>query len=93
MQTRPTHNLMVFGHHTTLLTQYSKTTALTGHEKLVPHSLDAVTSDILIQDLALAQPFAQIGVRACFQNEEVAQLYKDMLFINFNRKFTTAGRH
>lgn len=88
-QTRPTRNLMVFGHHTTLLTQYSKTTALTGHEKLVPHGLDAVTSDILIQDLALARPFAQIAARACFENEEVVQLYKDMLFVNFNRKFTT----
>ena len=88
-QTRPTHNLIVFGHHMTLLTQYSKTTALTGHEKLVPHSLDAVTSDVLIQDLALTWPFAQIAVRACFEKEKVAQLYKDMSFINFNRKFTT----
>ena len=88
-QTRPTRNLMVFGHHITLLTQYSKTTALTGQDKLIPHGLDAITSDILIQDLMLARPFAQIAARICFEKEEVVQLYRDLLFINLNRKFTT----
>ena len=88
-QTRSTRNLMVFGQHITLLAQYSKTTALTGHDKLIPHGLDAITSDILIQDLALARPFAQIAARVCFGNEQVVQLYRDLLFVNFNKKFTT----
>ncbi|KAF8440922.1 hypothetical protein L210DRAFT_3645155 [Boletus edulis BED1] len=60
-QTQPIHNLMVFGQHMTLHCQYSKTSAMMGHNKLIPHSLDAITSDILIQDLALARPFAQLA--------------------------------
>jgi hypothetical protein len=86
-QTQSTRNLIVFGQHITLLTQYLKTTALTGHDKLIPHGLNAITSDILIQDLALTRPFAQIAVRVCFENEDIVQLYKDLLFINFNKKF------
>ncbi|KAG6372831.1 hypothetical protein JVT61DRAFT_7249 [Boletus reticuloceps] len=57
-QTWLMHNLMVFRQHVTLLCQYSKTSGMTGHDKLIPHSLDAITSNILIQDLALARPFA-----------------------------------
>lgn len=88
-QTRSTRNLMVFGQHLTLLCQYSKTTSLMGHDKLIPHSLDAVTSDILIQDLALTRPFAQIAAKICFQDDHIVDLYKDLLFVNFNRKFTS----
>ncbi|KAF8120689.1 hypothetical protein EV363DRAFT_1188557, partial [Boletus edulis] len=88
-QTRPTRNLMVFGQHVTLLCQYSKTSAMMGHDKLIPHSLDAITSDILIQDLALARPFAQLAAKICFADENIVQLYKEHLFVNFNRKFTS----
>ncbi|KAI6009801.1 hypothetical protein EDC04DRAFT_2581486 [Pisolithus marmoratus] len=88
-QARDTWNLMVFGKHVTLLGQYSKMSALTGQDKLIPHALDALTSDILIQDLALACPFAEIAARICFADEEVSQLYHDHLFVNFNRLFTS----
>ncbi|KAI6037645.1 hypothetical protein EDC04DRAFT_2897236 [Pisolithus marmoratus] len=88
-QARDTQNLMVFGKHITLLGQYSKMSALTGQDKLIPHALDALTSDILIQDLALACPFAEIAARICFADEEVSQLYHDHLFVNFNRLFTS----
>lgn len=88
-KTRTTRNLMVFGQHVTLLCQYSKTTSMMGQEKLIPHGLDAVTSDILIQDLAMARPFAQLAARICFQDENIVQLYKDMLFVNFNKMFTS----
>ncbi|KAI6044356.1 hypothetical protein EDC04DRAFT_2889809 [Pisolithus marmoratus] len=88
-QARDTRNLMVFGKHITLLGQYSKMSALTGQDKLIPHALDALTSDILIQDLALACPFAEIAARICFADEEVSQLYHDHLFVNFNRLFTS----
>ncbi|KAI5991776.1 hypothetical protein EDC04DRAFT_2613713 [Pisolithus marmoratus] len=66
-QARDTRNLMVFGKHVTLLGQYSKMSALTGQDKLIPHALDALTSDILIQDLALACPFAEIAARYALQ--------------------------
>ncbi|KAI6017929.1 hypothetical protein EDC04DRAFT_2607927 [Pisolithus marmoratus] len=54
-----------------------------------PHALDALTSDILIQDLALACPFAEIAAKICFADEEVSQLYHDHLFVNFDRLFTS----
>ncbi|KAI6142054.1 hypothetical protein BKA82DRAFT_28410 [Pisolithus tinctorius] len=88
-QTHPTCNLVVFGQHLTLLCQYSKTTALTGNERLIPHGLDAVTSDILIQDLAMARPFAQIAAKVLFDDPAITRLYKEMLFVNFNRTFTS----
>ncbi|KAI6041171.1 hypothetical protein EDC04DRAFT_2893386 [Pisolithus marmoratus] len=88
-QARDTRNLMVFGKHVTLLGQYSKMSALTGQDKLIPHALDALTSDILIQDLALAHPFAEIAAKICFADEEVSQLYHDHLFVNFDRLFTS----
>ncbi|KAI5989839.1 hypothetical protein EDC04DRAFT_2912119 [Pisolithus marmoratus] len=89
MLTQDTQNLMVFGKHVTLLGQYSKMSALTCQDKLIPHALDALTSDILIQNLALACPFAEITARICFADEEVSQLYHDHLFVNFDRLFTS----
>ncbi|KAI5990273.1 hypothetical protein EDC04DRAFT_2614205 [Pisolithus marmoratus] len=89
MLTRDTQNLRVFGKHITLLGQYSKMSALTCQDKLISHALDALTSNILIQDLALACPFAEITVRICFADEEVSQLYHDHLFVHFDRLFTS----
>ncbi|KAI5993057.1 hypothetical protein F5J12DRAFT_786048 [Pisolithus orientalis] len=75
-QTQLTWNLVVLGKHVSLLCQYLKTTALTGKDKLIPHALDAITSDILVQDLALARPFAEIAAKACFPDRpDVVDLY------------------
>ncbi|KAG6328932.1 hypothetical protein ID866_10156 [Astraeus odoratus] len=63
---------MVFGWHVMLLCQYSKTTALTGQDKLIPHGLDAVTSNILIQDLIIVCPFAQLAAKICFADSKIA---------------------
>ncbi|KAI5987329.1 hypothetical protein EDC04DRAFT_2614860 [Pisolithus marmoratus] len=59
-QTWPTRNLAVLGKHISLLCQYLKMSTLTGKDKLIPHALDGITSDILVQDLALARPFAEV---------------------------------
>ena len=84
-KTCPIRGLVMLGNHFSILCQYMKTTALTGQDKLLPHALDAVTSDILIQDLALAQPFAKIVARTCFPGQcQVTELYQDHLFVNFN---------
>ena len=88
-QTRSTRTLMVFGQHVAPLCQYSKTTALTVQDKFILHSLDALTSDIFVQDLVIARPFGEIAARRCFGEDEVIQLYKEMLFINFNKLFKT----
>ncbi|KAI5987426.1 hypothetical protein EDC04DRAFT_2614810 [Pisolithus marmoratus] len=74
-QARPTQNLVVLGKHVSLLCQYLKTTALTRKDKLIPHALDGITSNILVQDLALARPCAEVAARACFPDKpEVVDL-------------------
>ncbi|KAI6125681.1 hypothetical protein EDD16DRAFT_1703171 [Pisolithus croceorrhizus] len=60
-----------------------------GQDKFIPHGLDAITSDILLQDLALARPSAETAAQICF-SPPVTQLYKDHLFINYDRLFTSA---
>jgi len=41
----------------------------------------------LIQDLAMACPLAQLATKICFANDSMVQLYKDHLFVNFDRVF------
>lgn len=90
-RTRPTRNLVVLGKHITMLCLYSKTTALTGKDKLIPHSLDAVTGDILIQDLALARPFAEFAASICFpEHGNIMELYRQHMFIRFDRLFNSS---
>ncbi|KAG2365348.1 hypothetical protein BDR07DRAFT_1277326, partial [Suillus spraguei] len=90
-RTRPTRNLVMLGKHITMLCLYSKTSALTGKDKMIPHSLDAVTGDILIQDLALARPFAEFAASICFPNHaEVMQLYRQHMFIRFDKLFNSS---
>ncbi|KAI6139459.1 hypothetical protein BKA82DRAFT_4364894 [Pisolithus tinctorius] len=89
-KTRPTRNLVMLGNHLTILCQYMKMTALTGRDKMIPHALDGLTSNIMIQDLALACPFAEIAAKVCFPDKpEIRQLYHDHLFVNFDRLFTS----
>jgi hypothetical protein len=65
-KTCPMCSLVMLGKHLTILCQYMKTTALTGHDMPILHALDDITSDILIQDLVLARPFAEIAPQGCF---------------------------
>lgn len=88
-QMRSTRNLVVLGCHVSLLCQYNKTSAITGREKLLPHGLDAVMSDVLIQSLVLARPLAQIAAKICFQDGGIDGFYRDHLFVNFDRLFTS----
>ncbi|KAG1786392.1 uncharacterized protein HD556DRAFT_1449769 [Suillus plorans] len=86
--TRTTRNLVILGKHITMLCTYSKTSTLTGQDKLIPHSLDAVTSDILIQDLALARPFAEFAAHICFPDDKAMKdRYRNQLFVNFKKSF------
>ncbi|KAI5982120.1 hypothetical protein EDC04DRAFT_2616906 [Pisolithus marmoratus] len=86
--TWPTRNLAVLGKHISLLCQHLKMSTLTGKDKLIPHALDGITSNILVQDLALARPFAEVAARACFPDKpEVVDLYQNHVFVNYNRLF------
>ncbi|KAG2134990.1 hypothetical protein BD769DRAFT_1352930 [Suillus cothurnatus] len=90
-RTRPTRNLVLLGKHITMLCLYSKTSALTGKDKLIPHSLDTITGDILIQDLALARPFAEFAASICFPNHtHIMELYRQHIFIRFDRLFNSS---
>lgn len=83
-------NLVVLGKHITILRTYTKGSSMTGLDKQIPHCLDAVTGDLMVQDLALARPFAQLVVHYCFpNNEELMQQYKSSLFVNQTHLFDT----
>lgn len=63
---------------------------ITGINKLIPHALDAPTADIIIQDLALIHPFAELAIQICFpDNTAMMYLYCHYLFINYNKPFDT----
>ncbi len=89
---RPSRGLFMMGSHLAYLCQYHKGTSTTGKDKMIPHAFDAHTSDMIIQDLAIARPFAQFAAYICYpDNPEVHQLYDSQLFANFAKPFTTTN--
>jgi len=89
-QARPIRNLLIMGDHLVTMHMYHKTGNLTGRDKMVPHSLDALTSDLMVQDLALARPFAEVAVHLCFPGDaNLYSLYRDHLFVDYLKPFST----
>ncbi|OCH83592.1 hypothetical protein OBBRIDRAFT_808891, partial [Obba rivulosa] len=87
---RRVRNLSVMGKHLALLTTYHKTGALSGVDKYIPHSIDSFAADMIIQDLAIARPFAEMAVRICFPDDaSLHELYYNHLFVNNLRPWTT----
>ncbi|KAI6139458.1 hypothetical protein BKA82DRAFT_36655 [Pisolithus tinctorius] len=87
---RTQRNVVILGQHVALLRCYHKSAAMTGQEKLIPHALDALTADLVIQSLALARPFAELAAYLCYPHRpEVLQHYQSQLFVNHERLFTT----
>lgn len=90
MASRRQRNLVNLGKHVTLIRTYLKSGALSGVDKLLPHSLDAVTSDLMLQDLLLARPFAEFAVSLCFPTHpEILEMYRYHIFVDGDRLFTT----
>jgi hypothetical protein len=82
-------NIHVLGQHIAVMRTYHKSGALTGLDKLIPHSLDAVTSDLVIQDLAIARPFAEMAVHICYPgNASLHELYRNTLLVDHLKPFT-----
>lgn len=80
----------MMGNHLAILCQYHKSASITGKDKIIPHSLDAVTADLTIQDLALARPFAELAVYICYPHDfDVQRRYNSYLFINNKQLFDT----
>ncbi|KAF8062577.1 hypothetical protein FPV67DRAFT_1421983, partial [Lyophyllum atratum] len=83
-------NFVGFALYLAMLVMYHKGTSMTQSEKLVPHAFDAVTADLIIQDLAIARPFAELAAVICYPaSPSVHQVYRDHLFVNNGRLFTT----
>jgi len=87
----PLRNCVIFGSYVTLLCTYLKTSNLSGNDKCIPHALDAFSSDLLIQDLSIARPFAELAAYIYFnESPAVVHLYRTHLFVNQDKLFQTA---
>lgn len=87
---RPVRGLFMMGNHLAHLCQYHKGSSQTLRDKVIPHAFDAHTSDLIIQDLAIARPFAQLAAYICFPDfPDLHQLYDSQLFVNFVKPVTT----
>jgi hypothetical protein len=89
---RNTRSIHILDNYVAIVRQYHKSSQLTGQDKFIPHALDGVMSDLIIQDLALAKPFAQFAAHLCFPDRpEIQDLYRDYLFVNNTQLFTVEG--
>jgi len=89
---RPSRGLFMMGKHLAYLCQYHKGSSITLQDKTIPHAFDAHTSDMIIQHLAIARPFAQFAAYICFPDHSaIHQLYNSQLFANFTKPFTTTN--
>jgi hypothetical protein len=89
-QTRHERNLCMLWPYVSVLRMYHKSGNLTGQDKLIPHAFDGFSSDLTIQDQVLARPFACLAVKICFPDKpEMWRLYRERLFVNNGRPFTT----
>jgi hypothetical protein len=88
--TRPQRGLYIMGTHLAVVCQYHKSGSITGKDKVIPHSLDAVTSDLVIQDLSIARPFAELAAYICYpHNQDIQSYFNSYLFVNNRNLFTT----
>ena len=73
----------VMGKYLAILCRYHKSQNMTSKDKLIPHATDAFTTSLIIQDLAIARPFAELAVHICFPNRlDMQSLYRTYLFVN-----------
>ena len=81
-------NLFALDKYIAAMRMYTKTGAATGVDKLIPHGLDSVTADLIIQDLAIARPFAEHAIKICYPDRaDIMHLYKFQLFVNNTKSF------
>jgi len=89
-RTRSQRGLYMMGNHLAVVCQYHKSGSISGNDKVIPHALDAVTSDLVIQDLAIARPFAELAAFICYpQDKDIQGRYNSYLFVNNRELFTT----
>lgn len=87
-KTRTSRNMVAWDKYITVMRMYTKTGAMTGNDKLIPHALDAFSSDLIIQDLAIARPFAELAVHVCYPGrKDIIELYRNRLYVNNTKDF------
>lgn len=88
--TNPIRNLTVFDRFVTILCTYQKTSAISGNDKCIPHALNGFSADLLVQDLAITRPFAEVAAHLSYPDtSNIVQLYRTHIFVNQNRLFVT----
>ncbi|KAG2093525.1 uncharacterized protein F5147DRAFT_657420 [Suillus discolor] len=59
-------------------------------DKIIPHSIDGVMADIMIQDLTLTRPFTKVATHICYPDKpSIKELYQTQIFMNNHKLFTT----
>lgn len=87
---RDRRNLAAIANYLTFIVRYTKTGSVTQADHYIPHALDAFTASLLLHDLALVRPMAEIVAHVLYpDNIEVAKLYKSRMFVNRDREFST----
>ncbi|KAG6819317.1 hypothetical protein H0H93_012993 [Arthromyces matolae] len=83
-------NLMAFDQYIAILVMYHKGSEMSGLDKLIPHALDGVTADLVVQNLTIARPFAELASMICNPDDgHISAIYYNHLFVNNGRLFTT----
>lgn len=73
-----------------ILCQYSKTSATTGHDKFLPHGVDALSGDMIFQSHVFALPLAKVFASIIFSNDiDVQKLLHTYLFPNIQKVYDT----
>lgn len=85
-----TRNWSHMDKHSVVNLTYTKTGSITGQDKLIPHALDALTADLMIQDHALARPFAELACQILYPGDKTRMgLYRNRLFVGYFKELTT----
>ncbi|KAJ7051676.1 hypothetical protein C8F01DRAFT_1091383 [Mycena amicta] len=83
-------NVAGLGKFVALIRQYTKTTAISGADSLIPHGLNGFTADLVIQLHTLARPVARLfAVRYMPDFTDAVFNYAHLLFAGFGREFVT----
>ncbi|KAK7434305.1 hypothetical protein VKT23_020255 [Stygiomarasmius scandens] len=81
-------NLYGLGAIVATVRQYTKTSHLSGSDKLIPNGLESFTADFLLRLHALARPFAAfLSSRMCPNDPYIVFNYRHMLFMDNLREF------
>jgi hypothetical protein len=87
---RQGRGLYAMGDYIAILCRYHKSQSITTVDKLIPHALDAFSASLVVQDLAIARPFAELAAHLCFPDRlDIQSNYRTYLFSDNGEPFNT----